>query len=83
MPSADSGTRAYDLPRNKLMRHAFALAHELALSDDERRELAMMLPSRRDAQGAVSWSLLDVDELAHLVLWLDGARLVHALYRLR
>lgn len=72
-----------DAARARLMRQAFALARELALSDDERRELAMMLPSRREAQAPVSWSALHVDELAHLVIQLEGARLVLALYRQR
>jgi hypothetical protein len=55
----------------------------LNLSDEERQELAMMLPGRKGSQGPVSWALLDVDELAHLVNWLEGARLVLALYRQR
>ena len=78
-----SGTPAYDSARERLRRHAFALARELNLTDEERREVAMRLPSRSGAQGPVSWALLDVDELAHLVAWLQGAEIVHALYRQR
>jgi hypothetical protein len=80
---AESGTRAYDSAKERLRRHAFALVRELNLSDEERQELAMMLPGRKGSQGPVSWALLDVDELAHLVNWLEGARLVLALYRQR
>jgi hypothetical protein len=79
----DSGTPGYDTAKARLRRRAFALVGELNLDDDERRELAMMLPSRRDARGPVSWASLDEEEWAHLVLWLDGARLILALYRMR
>lgn len=65
------------------MRYAAALAADLRLTDDERRELAMMLPSRMGASGPVSWALLDKSELAHLVMWLAGAQLVRDLLRLR
>lgn len=80
MPSGDP---SFDTARARLQRHAFALARELALSDEERRELAMMLPSRKGASEPVSWALLEADEYAHLVNWMDGARLILALYRLR
>ena len=65
------------------MRYAFALCKELTLSDDERRELAMMLPSRMNATEPVSWKELDVGELAVLVHWLNGATKVVTLLRLR
>lgn len=74
---------AVDAAKLRLQRHAFALARELSLTDDERRELAMMLPSRKGASGPVSWADLEVDEFAHLVIELEGARLVLALYRMR
>lgn len=69
--------------RTRLARHAFAIARDLGLSDDERREWAMMLPSRRGASGPVSWADLTTDEFAHLVIQLDGARLHRDLIRLR
>lgn len=65
-----------------LRRKCFALARELALSDEERRELSMMLPTR-PGHDPVSWSLLTAEEYLLLSNWLDGARLVLALYRLR
>jgi len=65
------------------MRYAFALCKELGLEDDERRELAMMLPSRMDAHEPVSWKLLDLGELAVMVHWLNGATKVYGLLRLR
>lgn len=78
-----SGSPAYDSAKSRLRRHAFALARELTLTDEERRELAMMLPSRSGAHEPVSWSSLEAEEFAHLVAWLDGAHRVLALYRLR
>ena len=65
------------------MRYAFALAKELGLSDEERRELAMMLPSQMDAHEPVSWATLDVTELATMVHWLNGATRVYSLLRQR
>lgn len=73
-----------ELPaRTRLMRHAHALAREMDLSDDERRELAMMLPGQEGAQAAVSWATLDEVELAVMVQWLRGAQLVRDVKRLR
>jgi len=66
-----------------LMRYARALAADLGLTDEERRELAMMLPSRSDATGPVSWRDLSVEELAIMVHWLNGAMKVYELLRLR
>lgn len=80
---SESGTREYDTSRARLRRHAFALAGDLALSDEERRELAMMLPTRRGSSGPVSWATLTDEEFAVLVHMLDGARLVQAIYRMR
>ena len=65
------------------MRRAFAVARALGLSDTERAELANLLPGIDAGTGRVSWSVLDVDQLAHLVTWLEGARLVRDLMRLR
>lgn len=69
--------------RAHLMRLCWALAKDLTLTDDERRELAMMLPTRGDASEPVSWATLDASELAHLANWLSGARLVRDLLRMR
>lgn len=66
-----------------LMRYARALAADLGLTDDERRELAMMLPTRSHATGPVSWGDLRVDELAIMVHWLNGSLKVYELLRLR
>ena len=53
------------------------------MTDEERRELAMMLPSRSGATGPVSWRELSVEELAIMVHWLNGALKVYELLRLR
>ena len=63
--------------RRYLTRYAFALANELGLTDEERRELAMMLPTRMNAHEPVSWAVLDVKELATMVHWLNGATRVY------
>ncbi len=65
------------------MRYARALSDDLGLTDEERRELAMMLPSRSGATGPVSWKQLSVEELAIMVHWLNGALKVYELLRLR
>lgn len=72
-----------DRDRGYYMRYAQALAGELRLTDEERRELAMMLPTQMGASEPVSWATLDASELAHLVTWLNGARLVRDLIRMR
>lgn len=72
-----------DVNRAYLMRYARALATELGLTDDERRELAMMLPSRMNQSEPLSWSRLDSKELATMVHWLNGALRVYSLLRLR
>lgn len=69
--------------RSYLMRYARALAGDLGLTDEERRELAMRLPSQSHAQGPVSWGKLTVEELAIMVHWLNGALTVYELLRLR
>lgn len=69
--------------RTYLMRRAQALASELGLDDDERRELAMMLPGQMSASGPVSWKHLDVGDLATMVHWLNGATKVYELVRMR
>ena len=70
--------------RKALARKAFLIARDLGLSDVERRELAAMLPGTDVApNGQRSWAGLERDDLAHLILWLEGARLVRDLMRLR
>ena len=69
--------------RTYLMRYARALSDDLGLEDEERRELAMMLPTRSGATGPVSWKELSVEELAIMVHWLNGAMKVYELLRLR
>lgn len=65
------------------MRRAQALAGELGLSDEERRELAMMLPGQMGASGPVSWRQLTESDLATMVHWLNGAMKVYELLALR
>ena len=70
--------------RAALNRRAFAIASDLTLTPTERRELAAMIPSADvSPDGLRSWGTLTVDELAHLCIMLDGARLVRDLMRLR
>lgn len=65
------------------MARARWLAEQIGLTDEERREVAMMLPTRMDASGPVSWGLLSDAELATLCSWLKGAILVLHLRDLR
>jgi len=70
--------------KHHLQRKAFAIATDLGLTADERRELAHMLPgTEQNTSGRRSWVTLDQDDLAHLVTWLDGARLVRDLLSMR
>lgn len=69
--------------RRRLMARAILLAQQLTLTDDERRELAMMLPTRSGATGPVSWGSLSPGELARIVKWLEGAGFVLELLGLR
>lgn len=72
-----------DSARKRLLRRAYAIARSLSLTDDERHQLAMMIPSLHGAQDGVSWASLDPDELYHLCIMLEGAQRVLELYRLR
>jgi|DEB3_MinimDraft_2_1074329.scaffolds.fasta_scaffold103196_2 hypothetical protein len=58
-------------------------AEQIGLTDAERRELAMMLPTRPDASEPVSWGRLTDQELALMCSWLRGAMLVKDLESLR
>ena len=64
-------------------RRAFALATEVGLTDDERRELAFMLPSQSAASGPVSWASVSDADLRLLGDWLHGAVLCARLAALR
>ena len=66
-----------------LMPYARALAADLGLTDDERRELPMMLPGQSGAQSPVSWSKLSAQDLTIMVHWLNGSLKVYELLRLR
>lgn len=63
-----------------LQRTAFAIVRTLGLTREERQELAGMLPGR---DGPCSWADLSTDELAQIVLWLQGAQLIRDLMRMR
>lgn len=69
--------------RAYLMRRARALAAELGLTDEERQELAMMLPGQMHASEPVSWARLTDEDLSVMVHWLLGATRVYELLRLR
>jgi hypothetical protein len=69
--------------RQLLMARARWAATQCGLDDEERRELAMMLPTQSGASGPVSWALLSDQELALMIAWLRGAMLVEDLRRLR
>lgn len=57
------------------MARALFFARDVGLSDEERRELAMMLPGQSSASGPVSWAHLSETDLAVMCAWLRGARL--------
>lgn len=61
--------------RAYLMRRCRALAAQLQLSDDERWELAMMVPGQSGASGPVHWDCLSTQDLAVLCHYLRGAEL--------
>lgn len=67
-----------------LRRRAFAVSADLGLTDAERRELAAMLPGTPISEnGERSWRTLEPEDWAHLITWMDGARLVRDLMRMR
>jgi len=59
------------------------LAEQIGLTDEERWEIAMMLPDRWRDQVPTSWGKLTDAELALLCAWLKGAVLVISLRDLR
>jgi hypothetical protein len=61
--SSDARTNRY--------RKAMALKEELGLTDDERHELAQMLP-RVDKDDGGSWKELDSDQLHDLITMMEG-----------
>lgn len=70
--------------RKAVMAKAILIARDLNLTEVERQELAAMLPGMEPtSNGRRSWRTLELDDLAHLLLWLEGARLVRDLMRLR
>ena len=69
--------------RNHENRRVFALLAELGIGTNERRELAMMLPTRTGATGPVSFSTLTGAELRLLGDWLTGGTRLLELVQLR
>lgn len=65
------------------MGRARFLAEQIGLTDDERHELAMMLPDRWRESEPLSWGKLTDSEVALLCSWLKGAVLVITLRDLR
>ena len=61
--SSDARTNRY--------RKAMALKEQLGLTDDERHELAQMLP-RVDKDDGGSWKELDSDQLHDLITMMEG-----------
>lgn len=57
--------------RSNRYRKAMVLKEELGLSNDERHELALMLP-RVDKDGNGSWKDLDDDQLHDLITMMEG-----------
>ena len=57
--------------RSNRYRKAMVLKEELGLSDDERHELALMLP-RVDKDDGGSWKELDDDQLHDLITMMEG-----------
>ena len=64
------GTPAID--RNNANRRVFALLNNLGIGDNERRELAMMLPTQTGASQPPSFATLTAAELQLLGDWLTG-----------
>lgn len=57
--------------RSNRYRKAMVLKEELGLSNDERHELALMLP-RVDKDDGGSWKELDDDQLHDLITMMEG-----------
>ena len=57
--------------RSNRYRKAMVLKEELGLSNDERHELALMLP-RVDKDDGGSWKELDEDQLHDLITMMEG-----------
>lgn len=57
--------------RSNRYRKAMVLKEELSLSNDERHELALMLP-RVDKDDGGSWKELDEDQLHDLITMMEG-----------
>ena len=75
------GTPAID--RNKANRRVFALLNNLGIGDNERRELAWMLPGQAGATGPPSFASLSGADLQLLGDWLTGAEMLLELAKLR
>jgi hypothetical protein len=69
--------------RDKENRRVFALISKLGIGTNERRELAMMLPSQSGAAGPPSFSTLTGAELVVLGQWLTGIDMGLELAKLR
>lgn len=65
-----------DEKRQKMFRLAMALKDEIGLTDEERHELALMIPGVQDG----SWKNLDTREMHILLNYLEGFQ--HILYLL-
>jgi hypothetical protein len=83
-PPLEPGTaaEAYNAERRRLLRRAFALVDTIGLTDDERRELAMMVGTH-GASGPVSWAALSIADLEQLIERLVGYEQVSVLLAMR
>ena len=71
------------IDRSKENRRTFALLTELGIGENERRELAMMLPSQSGAAHPPSFTTLTGADLKLLADWLTGGKMLLELAALR
>ena len=71
------------LDRGKENRRCFALINELGIGENERRELAMMLPSQAGASHPPSFTTLTAADLKLLADWMTGGKMLLELAALR
>lgn len=67
----DEAEEKVEAIRHKRLLKAFAVATEIGLDDDERHELALMIPGV-DKDGSGSWKDLNPRELHDLITKMEG-----------
>ena len=70
-PLPEDSENIIEEKRQNRLRKAFSMATDIGLNDDERYELAQMLPSvDKDSKG--SWKNLDPKQLHDLITMMEG-----------